>query len=180
MSFGFPCGIRIIWDQITLATQKDILVFAAASNDGLDQSRMYPASQDSVFAIHSTTCKGVASGFNPPEERDENFSILGEYVESAWLTKDEGSGSTRILSGTSFATPIAVCLAAFMILYIPTIIPEHGNLLHNVKSYVGMKRVFQTMVVDRSAKYQYISLRKFVSENNQSEINNAIKKALSR
>ncbi|CZR66937.1 uncharacterized protein PAC_16838 [Phialocephala subalpina] len=133
MSFGFLLGIRDIWDQVTRATQNNILVFAAASNDGRNQSKMFPASQYSVFALHSTNGKGIKSDFNPLPAKDENFSILGEYIESAWLTNTaRGSGSTRRLSGTSFATFIAVYLSAFLLTYVPVLIPNHEARFHKI------------------------------------------------
>lgn len=126
MSFGFPQGDMEIEQQITHATQreKNILVFAAASNDGRNSSRMYPARNRSVFAIHSTNGKGIKSDFNPPLGMDQNLSVLGEYIESAWQTSKESNGCTRRLSGTSFATPIAVCLSAFLLAYVPMLIPS--------------------------------------------------------
>jgi Subtilase family len=185
MSFGFPLGIRSIWDQITRATQNDILVFAAASNDGRNQSRMFPARQFTVFAIHSTNGKGTKSDFNPPPAKDENFSILGEYIESAWLTSTaEGSGSTRRLSGTSFATPMVVCLSAFLLTYIPILIPEYEKLFHKIQSYEGMRNVLQAMVAmddaEAGSRYQYLGVEKFFTENTNIAISEAIKKALSR
>jgi hypothetical protein len=183
MSFGFPLGIRDIWHQVTRATQNNILVFAAASNDGRNQSRMFPASQHSVFALHSTNGKGIKSDFNPPPAKDENFSILGEYIESAWLTNTAGgSGSTRRLSGTSFATPIAVCLSAFLLTYVPVLVPNHEALFHKIQSYEGMRNMLQAMVavddVEPGSRYQYLGVEKFFKENTVTAISEAIKKAL--
>lgn len=183
MSFGFPLGIREIWNQVTRATQNNILVFAAASNDGRNQSRMFPARQYSVFAIHSTNGKGIKSDFNPPPAKDENFGILGEYIESAWLTNtEEGSGSTRLLSGTSFATPIDVCLSAFLLTYVPALVPDHEKLFHKIQSYEGMRNVLQAMVAvddaEASSRYQYLGVEKYFKENTVTAIREAIKKAL--
>ncbi|KAI0544648.1 hypothetical protein F4679DRAFT_564149 [Xylaria curta] len=186
MSFGFPQGIIEIEKQITRATQRErsILMFAAASNDGRNSSRMYPARNRSVFAIHSTNGNGIMSGFNPPPGMDQNLSILGEYIESAWLTKEGGSGCTRRLSGTSFATPIAVCLTAFLLTYVPMVIPEHERLFHNIQSYDGIQSVLQAIVavdqVEPGSRYQYLAVEKFFNhhENTQTAIIEAIRKAL--
>ncbi|KAH7116515.1 peptidase S8/S53 domain-containing protein, partial [Dactylonectria estremocensis] len=159
MSFGYPRGVESIKSQIEHALNDDILIFAAASNDGGNTSRMFPARQPGVFAIHSTNGYGAVSDFNPDPKRDENFSLLGEDIQSAWLTKGE-SGSCRRCSGTSYATPIAVCLSAFLIAYIPRILPEYKNFLHKIKSYVGMRNVLQLMANERTTggrTYQYLS-----------------------
>ncbi|KAI1735420.1 hypothetical protein F4680DRAFT_435188 [Xylaria scruposa] len=186
MSFGFPQGIAEIEKQIIRATQRErsILMFAAASNDGRNSSRMYPARNRSVFAIHSTNGKGIKSDFNPPPEMDQNLSILGEYIESAWLTSEESNCCTRRLSGTSFATPIAVCLSAFLLSYVPMVIPEHETLFHKIQSYDGIQRVLQTIVavdqVDPGSRYQYLAIEKFFShrENTLEAIIEKFKKAL--
>ncbi|KAK4076881.1 hypothetical protein Purlil1_12536 [Purpureocillium lilacinum] len=186
MSFGFPQGIVEIEKQITRITQreKNILMFAAASNDGRNRSRMYPARNRSVFAIHSTNGKGIKSDFNPPPEMDQNLSILGEYIESAWLTSEVSNGCTRRLSGTSFATPIAVCLSVFLLTYVPMVIPEHETLFHKIQSYDGMQSVLQAIVavdeVDPGSRYQYLAIERFFNhfENTQQAIIEAIRKAL--
>ena len=180
MSFGYPRGVHSIREQIKLAVADDILVFAAASNDGGNSSRMFPASEIGVFAIHSTDGNGVASGFNPDAERDENFSILGEHVQSAWLTKD-GSVSTRRLSGTSFATPIAVCLSAFVLAYVPRILPDYETYYQKLNTYQGMRNVLQLMATERtgSGGYQYLNAQKYFMKE-QSAVREGIKEALSR
>lgn len=182
MSFGFSAGLQNIWEQVARATQENTLVFAASSNDGRRQPRMFPARQHSVFAIHSTDGKGNKSKFNPPAAKDENFCILGEYIESAWLTSQEGgSGSTRCLSGTSFATPIAVCLSAFLLAYVPTLIPDHEKLFHKLKSYEGMRNVLQAVVAvddaEPGSRYQYLGVERFF-QNTDAWIRETIKKAL--
>lgn len=183
MSFGFPRGVTEIDPEITKAIQEDILVFAAASNDGRNSSRMYPASKPFVFAIHSTNGKGIKSDFNPPPEYDLNLSILGEYVESAWRTS-ESSGCTRRLSGTSFATPIAVCLSAFLLAYVPILIPKHEELFRKIQSYDGMRKLLEAIVavdhVGPGSPYKYLAVEKFFNpnENHQDVVKGTLWKAL--
>jgi hypothetical protein len=144
---------------------------------------MFPARQLGVFAIHSTTGNRAISEFNPNPKMDENFSILSEYIESAWLT-DSGTTSTRRLSGTSFATPVAVCLSAFILAYIPRILPGHENHYHKLqlRSYEGIRNVMQLMAnkqtTPQGQTYQYISPQKYFRENNPLKIKADIEKAL--
>jgi subtilisin family serine protease len=99
---------------VSNALHNRTLLFAAASNDGANFGRCFPAKYPGVFCIHSTDGNGNPSGFNPTaDERDVNFSLLGEHVRSHWPSgKVGGNGGTNVLSGTSVATPIATGLAA--------------------------------------------------------------------
>lgn len=191
LSVGFPKPIKEIEDQINRMTrnvypEKSILVFAAASNDGLNSSRMFPAQNSSVFAIHSTSAKGIKSDFNPSPQNDANLSTLGEHIESAWLTTGGSSCCTRRRSGTSYATAIAVCTAAFLLVNVPRMVPDHDSLFFKINTYDGMQRLLQALVVtdlaDQTSRYQYMALERFFSphENTREAIVEIFRKALSR
>lgn len=120
MSFGFPGSAVIpqIQQRIREATDKHVLVFAAASNDGNNQDPpiAYPAREEGVFAIGSTDSFGMPSPFSPPpQHNDSNFATLGEGVNSAWPKRL--GGPMRIMSGTSVACPIGAALAALILDY---------------------------------------------------------------
>jgi hypothetical protein len=180
MSFGFPKGITKVGEEIKKAYHADILVFAAASNDGVRRSRAFPAREEGVFAIHSTDGHGLTSGYNPTIQADgPNFCILGDYIESAWPSKGT-AGTSRRLCGTSFATPIAVCLAAFFLTYVPQQVTDLEGYCYHPKSYAGMKRLFLMLKDERSAPYSSISPIKFFEEYNESHVRERIKTALAR
>lgn len=86
------------------------IVLAAASNDGNQQYMTYPASRHGVIAVNAATGAGSSSQFNPPLVSGKNLSIIGEMVQSAWVPN-----TTRIMSGTSIATPIAAGVAALLL-----------------------------------------------------------------
>ena len=95
-------------------------MFATASNDGANLGRSFPAKYPGVFCIYATNRNGNPSTFNPTaNEKDVNFSLLGENVSSHWPAGKKGhNDSVNIMSGTSVATPIAIGLAASIISFV--------------------------------------------------------------
>ncbi|KAF3019351.1 hypothetical protein E8E14_010685 [Neopestalotiopsis sp. 37M] len=109
MSFGFNSreskDYHLIEQAVEYANSHNVLIFAAASNSGANQQP-----ED-----------GVPSRFNPPWEETDNFATIGEAVESSWpvrlCDKDSNESCVAWKSGTSFATPIAAGIAAFLLQY---------------------------------------------------------------
>ncbi|KAF2872788.1 hypothetical protein BDV95DRAFT_606360 [Massariosphaeria phaeospora] len=149
MSFGFPDRAGIIESAIREA---NCLMFAAAANHGGNYDRAYPAKHDGVICIHSTDGRGKASGFNPPPLRpSDNFSIVGEAIYSAWPGDDE----FKRKSGTSFATPVAAGLAAFVLEYGMQNLQDEPEKLQRLMTCEGMKDVLRLMAVEVGG-YQYL------------------------
>ncbi|KAL8388758.1 hypothetical protein RB599_010083 [Gaeumannomyces hyphopodioides] len=147
---GEPKECKILKDTI-FANSKDVLIFAAASNGGANQGRAYPASDDKVICIHSTSGLGRQSDFSPDAETNPAIATVGEAVESWWpnhLFTDPDPDAERVKhkSGTSFATPIAVGMAANLIRYSRA---HLGNeKAEKMKDRDKMKRVLETIARD--------------------------------
>ncbi len=119
MSFGTNQDITLIQDAVNYAASKGVLMVAAAGNDGpFPASLDYPAAYPSVIAVGAISqsqevtdwsSRGVNSTTEPfvVEEKDIEFAMPGEHVESTW-----NNGSYVILSGTSMASPFTAGLAA--------------------------------------------------------------------
>lgn len=177
LSFGFsktgtPDKIQ---KEIEKCLNDGIIVFASASNDGGNRPRTYPGNYDRVLCIHSATGVGDASTFNPtPEDtKKDNFSTVGECVKSYWPLKDQdapdaASKKYKYMSGTSFATPVAVSIAAFMVGYIQKEMPDYA---WNVEplSPEGMRTIFRMMSSQRT-EYDWISPEWFFNRYNEGKI----------
>lgn len=172
MSFGYPSrqieGYDKLEEAILYAHSKNVLMFAAASNSGANLDRAYPARDPHVICIHSTDSDGNRSKFSPTAlTHDLNIATIGESVESAWpvhlcdakLNQD----CLQCKSGTSYATPIMVGIAAFLLQYARI---HLGDQAHLLKRQSKMKDVL-LKVAEKTQKsvtrdgYDYVSLSLF-------------------
>ncbi|RFN43276.1 intracellular serine protease [Fusarium flagelliforme] len=164
MSFGIREQHEGMNRAISDALNKRTLLFAAASNDGANLSRAFPAKCRGVFCIHSTDGNGNPSSFNPTaSETDVNFSLLGESVSSHWPAGLNGHDqSVNVMSGTSVATPIAAGLAASVLSFArqqdQNVPIESDRLGPWLKIDSSMNAVLKSMVRQRrGAGYDYIT-----------------------
>ena len=99
-------------DALALASQRKVAIFAATHNEGKTKAMAFPARDATVIPVSSCDHKGnLSSSACMPKEGKTNFSALGETIPPFWL----GSQSylpPEILSGSSFAAPIAVAIYA--------------------------------------------------------------------
>jgi hypothetical protein len=164
MSFGIREYDEPMSNAIANALNERTLLFAAASNDGANLDRAFPAQYPGVFCIHSTDGNGKPSDFNPEaSEKDVNYSLLGHQVSSYWPVGMSGhSQPVRSLSGTSVATPIAAGLAASILTFVRhqdrQIAAESERLGQWLKRDNCMDMVFNGMVRRRlGSGYDYIT-----------------------
>ncbi len=119
MSLGSDTPSQLITDATNYAVSKNVLVIAAAGNDGPYVGSIdYPGADANVVAVGAVdkdihipdwSSRGSNSTTKPyvVEEGDIEFAAPGVNIESTW--KD---GGYAILSGTSMATPHVAGLAA--------------------------------------------------------------------
>ncbi|KAF1924938.1 uncharacterized protein M421DRAFT_424355 [Didymella exigua CBS 183.55] len=168
MSFGYskPGTPDEVGKEIIKCLRQGIAVFASASNEGGNKPRTYPGNYPGVFCIHSSTPTGNASTFSPSRDcGKENYTAVGECIKSWWPAdipkKESGTDDGwKHLSGTSFATPIAVSIAAFMIGYIRTHLSEYRWNIPPT-SPDGIRRIFQLMMHNRGDGYDWLSPQYF-------------------
>jgi hypothetical protein len=103
-----------------------------------------------VFCIHSATGLGTNSEFNPtPEDSEDNFMCVGEYIQSWWpipllVGENDRRDGLKRMSGTSFATPVAISIAVFMIGYIrKKLTNHHWNVV--LLSDDGIRAIFKLL-----------------------------------
>ncbi|PHH77791.1 hypothetical protein CDD82_3358 [Ophiocordyceps australis] len=163
MSFGIREHNERMKTAISNALHGQTLLFAAASNDGANFGRAFPAKHPNVFCIHSTDGNGNPSPFNPTAEgKNVNFSLLGEHVSSHWPAGKKGHNQdVNAMSGTSVATPIAAGLAASVLSFVrqQEQYMDPGNELLGswLKDFHSMNEVFKVMVRHTRGGYDYIT-----------------------
>ncbi|KAI2632315.1 hypothetical protein GGR54DRAFT_29393 [Hypoxylon sp. NC1633] len=183
MSFGIREYHEPMKAAISNALHNQTLMFAAASNDGANLGRAFPAKYPSVFCIHATDGNGNPSKFNPSaDEKDVNLSLLGEKVCSHWPAGKNGhSESVNVMSGTSVATPIAAGLAASVLSFVRQ--QEQGLAGRSdlvgpwMKDVHSMDAVLKSMVKQRrGAGYDYITPHVLLdTSSSNEEVYNKIK-----
>jgi hypothetical protein len=192
MSFGFPErveGYAKLENAIRSAYISSVLLFAAASNGGANLDRAYPARHQEVICIHSTDANGNRSKFSPTAiTTDDNFATIGEAVESAWpmhlCNRETNKTFVAHKSGTSFATPVAAGIGAFLLQYSRLHLSEEEAKM--LKRSSGMKAVLRRISKKREGSkerddYDYIAPSRY-SDNffgkSESHIKDAIVDAL--
>jgi hypothetical protein len=159
LSFGFPRRFRRIHQEIEDAMHRGKVVFAAASNDGGNTARIYPANQEGVICVHSMDGLSNASLFNPTAlDNTDNFCVVGEHIEAAWPSHTtEELGGTKRLTGNSFATPVAVAIAAFMIGFVDQNAQDHADWVIPLKSPAAVRVFFRAISERRSGRYDSVN-----------------------
>jgi hypothetical protein len=87
-----------------------------------------------------------------------NFLTLGEAVESAWPRALSEMPWTKRKSGTSFATPIAAGIAAFLLMYAWQALPEEAA--SKLKEHDKMRDCLAHMSHERNG-YNVLSVNGF-------------------
>ncbi|KAH6997692.1 peptidase S8/S53 domain-containing protein [Ilyonectria sp. MPI-CAGE-AT-0026] len=129
------------------------LMFAAASTNGNNYLRAFPASYDPyVFCVHASEGNGEDGGINPnpPAGSGFNFMTLGIGLEVMERLMPNGgrkfpSYKTVVKSGTSFATPIAAGIAATVLDLAARVEAINTRAENNLRRPEGMKQMLNLM-----------------------------------
>lgn len=157
MSFGWPKVQEspVVSKAIFNATarrQGQILFFAAASNAGGDYGEWFPASHEMVHAVRATTHEGEFVGFNPPPDfaGADVIGTLGVDVVAASMNPEQPE---RLVSGTSFACPIAAAISALVIDASKLCAASHEPPGHQPSfTRKGMQEVFRSPTISRKMR----------------------------
>ncbi|KAK6535372.1 hypothetical protein TWF694_001833 [Orbilia ellipsospora] len=143
LACGFEDWHETMESTIRDASNKGVLVFAAASNEGNIQNILFPAwlyEHAVVFCMFASDSMGKAKNkFNPaPIRHNHNYAFLGENVPvSSHPTK-------KTQNGTSYATFIGAAVAALILDFTR----QEGVNIRNerkLKRFPGMSAIFKIM-----------------------------------
>jgi len=169
MSFGFHRPLPELFEEIDNCLKDGITIFASASNIAGGGRRTYPASHGSILCIYSATWEGRGSTYNPKLAESENFSAVGEEVRPMWsVTSPATTEQCDYDSGTSFATPVAVSITAFMIAYIQKKWPDH-NWIMNLSSTAGIRSIFG-VISDDFDGYDWVSPMRYFDDTDEGKV----------
>ncbi len=173
MSFGFKTRIpsveKVIRDTIMKRRdeKKDILFFAAANNDGLNEKEMFPASDSNVISVRGTDHSGAfLQKYNPdPWPNKQGMPRFGTLAENVCY---DCADRSSIKSGCSFATPILAGLVATVIHYV-----EHKgdmSLQRHMRTRDGILQVMDHMAYSNDRGYKYLAPWKFFERSDEERI----------
>jgi len=148
--------IERIRKAISNASNKHVLMFAAASNDGKNQPRTFPATmQQEVICIHAADGNGNDGGINPDAEDAFNFTTLGIAIPSPRFHGHD----LAYKSGTSFATPIAAGMAAVLLDFARRTTYLKDDVKNGLRTIRGTQEMFKLMSIPdgTSGKYRYVA-----------------------
>ncbi|KAH8891429.1 subtilisin-like protein [Thozetella sp. PMI_491] len=189
MAFAFEEDESEIERALELATSRQVLMFAAASNfrANADDPVGFPArAHDFVFCVNSSDAQDKKSNFSPHAVRGRfNFSAVGEGVKAAWpaqLCRDHPDNPYMTLDGTSSATAIAAGISALVLEFSRrTDLEREINRVQDLHTTAGMRNVLFRCMSDGitdGSRYNYLKPGKLFRQENGdiiSDINRALK-----
>jgi subtilisin family serine protease len=120
ISWGILKKSKKVETALKRALEKNILIFASASNNGAKFPITFPAAMDGVFCIGSADGLGWESSFNPVFWRVKKYSAVGEGIVGPYRTMVDRMtdvNRTALVDGTSTATPVAAGIACLLLEY---------------------------------------------------------------
>jgi subtilisin family serine protease len=146
MSWGSSNRSRALKDALQYASNKGVLLLAAAGNNGKnsDQERNYPSSYEEVptlLSVASSNSPGRLSGFSNRGAVTVHFAAPGSGI----LSTTPGNRWERS-SGTSMATPMASGVAALLLSAHPELnaIEVRNALLNGVDTFDSYENELST------------------------------------
>lgn len=110
MSMGMERSTKSLKEAVDYATQKGVIIVAAAGNDG-STKLMYPAAYDSVIGVGAVDKNGNVASFS---QRNSSVYVTAPGVEIVSLSNAGNSKYDMRGQGTSYAAPFVSAAAAIL------------------------------------------------------------------
>jgi subtilisin family serine protease len=158
------------------AHEKGIVIVAAAANHGKRHAIAFPANLNGhVICIGAADGNGKVSDFTADDRVLEKYSAPGEAVRGAsigYLHKNSWrsiihewfstKSHTKLMNGTSVATPIAAGIAALCIQYTR----QKGHQCPDAEKYGNMLKLFSAMsTLHKNETYRFLDPCRLLSGN---------------
>jgi subtilisin family serine protease len=144
-SWGGGTASSTLRDAIGFANQNGVLLVCAAGNDSSDTdiTPNYPSSYDlpNIIAVAATTGSSTLASFSNFGITSVDLAAPGQSILSTYP-----NSSTRVLSGTSMATPIVSGVAALMLSTVSVLTPTdlRNGLFNAVRLRSGLSAKMAT------------------------------------
>lgn len=157
--------INSVIKSISNAIKSSRLIFAAASNDGKNRRRTFPANYPSVFGVYASDGWGAVSGINPfSQEDDINIMTLGIDVKVFERRQVDNNGKPSFIpelkhrSGTSFATAIAAGIAGTVLDIADRAEEVEEQTKEKLRDHGSMRKIFTELLPCDNANHRYLAL----------------------
>ncbi|EOA90523.1 uncharacterized protein SETTUDRAFT_25785 [Exserohilum turcica Et28A] len=171
---------RIVSNAISSALAKrnrNVLIFAAASNLGGGMTELFPAYLPEVISVRAVNTEGQNPGFNPslPKGAVKVFGTLGVEVPAR---QRHGSGYINH-NGTSVATAIMAGIAAIIIGYININMDntEKRKSWLNIRTPEGFQRLLHQLSTESQPRQLFMTLKHHSEFKHQSILEAALTSA---
>ncbi|WP_170008286.1 S8 family peptidase [Bacillus fonticola] len=120
MSLGGPFPSTVIEEAVEYALQKNVVIVAAAGNNGSDDKN-YPAAYEGVISVGAVNNKKELADFS---SYGSSVDVVapGEAIYSPFYDYEKGS-TFEFLSGTSMASPVVAGVASLLLSKYPELTP---------------------------------------------------------
>jgi Subtilase family len=182
MSLGFSRLVHTvepIRKAILEAYAADVIIFAAAHNDGDLRPIGFPAALDEVICVGSTDGLGNKSPFTPSNlPVGRSVWAVGEGLHCLWPKALDGSNGRTRKSGNSYATPIAAGIAAAILDYMWPAVDENAFYFSKLRTKRGMLSVMQTLTEGNKNRFPALTPWTLFNDLLKAHIRSAITVAL--
>jgi subtilisin family serine protease len=157
-------SINDVIKSINHAIKSSRLIFAAASNDGKNRRRTFPANYPSVFGVYASDGMGAVSAINPfSQEDDINIMTLGIDVKVLERRRMDSNGVSTLIrepkyrSGTSFATAIAAGIAGTILDIADRAKEIEEQTKEKLRDYGSMRKIFTELLPRDKDNHCYLT-----------------------